>query len=57
MRTDNAPSGLGANYDLSVKNPNTPEEAALRSPQEILSEMELLDTETNDILQTIKELI
>jgi type I restriction enzyme M protein len=45
------------NYDLGVKNPNTPEEAALRSPQEILSEMELLDTETNDILQTIKELI
>ncbi|MEP6951938.1 MAG: class I SAM-dependent DNA methyltransferase [Ginsengibacter sp.] len=45
------------NYDLSVKNPNTPEEAALRSPQEILSEMELLDAETNDILQTIKELI
>lgn len=45
------------NYDLSVKNPNKPEEAALRSPQEIFSEMELLDTETNDILQTIKELI
>ncbi len=45
------------NYDLSVKNPNTPEESALRSPQEILIEMELLDAETNDILQTIKELI
>lgn len=45
------------NYDLSVKNPNTPEEAALRSPQEILAEMEALDMETADILQTIKELI
>ena len=45
------------NYDLSVKNPNKPEEAALRSPQEILSEMELLDAETNAILQTIQELI
>lgn len=45
------------NYDLSVKNPNTPEEAALRSPQEILGEMELLDSETTDILQTLKELV
>jgi restriction endonuclease S subunit len=26
----------------------------LRSPQEILAEMELLDMETNDILQSIK---
>lgn len=52
-----APSGLGANYDLSVKNPNKPEEAALRSPVEILAEMQLLDEETNDILSTIKELI
>ncbi len=45
------------NYDLSVKNPNKPEEAALRSPQEILEEMQTLDAETNDILLTIKELI
>ena len=44
-------------YDLSVKNPNTPEEAALRSPAEILIEMERLDAETNSILQSIKELI
>lgn len=44
-------------YDLSVNNPNTPEEAPLRSPEEILSEMESLDTETNTILQSIKELI
>ena len=54
---DYAPLGLGANYDLSVKNPNKPEEAALRSPEEILAEMQLLDEETNDILSTIKELI
>jgi len=45
------------NYDLSVKNPNTPEEAPLRTPQEILEEMQLLDAETNDILETIKDLI
>lgn len=46
-----------ATYDLSVKNPNTPEEAPLRTPQEILAEMQELDAETNDILQTIKILI
>lgn len=44
-------------YDLSVKNPNTPEEAPLRSPEEILSEMETLDAETNEILHSIKNLI
>ncbi len=43
--------------DLSVKNPNTPEEAPLRSPQEILNEMERLDKETNTILQSIREMI
>jgi len=44
-------------YDLSVKNPNTPEEAPLRAPAEILIEMERLDAETNSILHSIKELI
>ncbi len=44
-------------YDLSVKNPNTPEEAPLRSPVEILNEMKTLDAETNIILKTIKDLI
>ena len=44
-------------YDLSVKNPNTPEEAPLRNPDEILTEMETLDSETKDILGSIKELI
>jgi len=46
-----------ATYDLSVKNPNTPEEAALRTPEAILAEMELLDLETNNILLSIKELL
>jgi len=46
-----------ATYDLSVKNPNTPEEAPLRSPEDILTEMQSLDAETNTILQSIKELI
>lgn len=44
-------------YDLSVKNPNTPDEAPLRSPQEILTEMETLDSETKEILRSIKELL
>src|SRR5690606_34791605 len=46
-----------ATYDLSVKNTNTPDEAPLRSPEDILAEMESLDAETNKILQSIKELI
>ncbi|MCR8667080.1 type I restriction-modification system subunit M [Aestuariibaculum sp. M13] len=44
-------------FDLSVKNPNTPEEAPLRTPEVILAEMEALDVETNTILKSIKELI
>ena len=44
-------------YDLSAKNPNAPEEAPLRSPEEILAEMETLDSETKDLLGSIKELI
>ena len=45
------------NYDLSAKNPNAPEEAPLRSPKEILAEMEVLDKETKGLLESIKELI
>jgi type I restriction enzyme M protein len=44
-------------FDLSTKNPNTPEEAPLRAPEVILAEMESLDTETNSILKSIKDLI
>lgn len=44
-------------FDLSTKNPNTPEEEPLRKPEVILAEMEILDAETNTILQSIKELI
>ncbi len=43
--------------DLSPKNPNTPEEAPLRSPEEILAEMQTLDEETSSILNQIKALI
>lgn len=48
---------LGANYDLSVKNPNKKEEAALRLPEEILAEMRALDEESATILDSIQELL
>ncbi len=44
-------------YDLSAKNPNKKEEAALRSPQVILEEMKALDEESVAILHSILELI
>jgi len=44
-------------FDLSAKNPNKKEEAALRQPQEILEEMNRLDSESADILKSILELI
>ena len=44
-------------FDLSAKNPNTPEEAPLRQPNEILKEMAELDKESATILETIKEMI
>ena len=44
-------------FDLSAKNPNKKEEAALRQPQEILEEMKSLDEESADILNSILELI
>ena len=44
-------------YDLSVKNPFTPEEVALRTPVLILEDMEKLDKETNSLLTSIKEMV
>lgn len=44
-------------FDLSAKNPNKKEEAALRQPQEILEEMKALDEESAEILNSIMELI
>ena len=44
-------------FDLSAKNPNKKEEAALRQPQEILEEMKALDEESADILNSIMEMI
>lgn len=44
-------------FDLSAKNPNKKEEAALRQPKEILEQMKALDEESADILKSILELI
>jgi len=44
-------------FDLSAKNPNKKEEAALRQPQEILEEMKALDKESKQILNSILELL
>jgi len=44
-------------FDLSVKNPNTPEEAPLRSPKEIIKEIEQLDKKSKKILEGIKKVI
>jgi type I restriction enzyme M protein len=46
-----------ATFDLSVKNPNRKDEAALREPQEILAEMRRLDEETAEILDRISSLL
>ena len=46
-----------SNYDLSVKNPNINDEVVLRSPIEILDEIEKLDEESRQILKKIRELL
>lgn len=44
-------------YDLSVKNPNAPEEAPLRSPEEIIADMLARDVETAAILEDIRGML
>ena len=44
-------------WDLSVKNPNAPEEAPLRAPKEIIEEIIALDKESEAILAKIRELV
>jgi type I restriction enzyme M protein len=41
-------------FDLSVKNPNAPEEAALRSPKEIIKSLHSLDKEAVKILNKLE---
>lgn len=44
-------------FDLSAKNPNTPEQAPLRQPKEILENMKALDAESETIINSILDLI
>ena len=44
-------------WDLTVNNPNRVEEVDNRTPQEIIAEIELLDTQAAEALQAIKELL
>ncbi|UWQ15663.1 type I restriction-modification system subunit M [Aliiroseovarius sp. M344] len=44
-------------FDLSVKNPNTPEEAPLRTPEEIIADMLTRDAETAKILEDIRGML
>lgn len=44
-------------YDLSAKNPNKKEETALREPKHILDEMKALDKESEEVLNSILELL
>lgn len=44
-------------FDLSVKNPNKKEEAALRQPHAILKEMRELDKAADEILESIANLL
>lgn len=44
-------------YDLSVKNPHKKDETVLRSPQEILKEMQELDKESAEIMKIIEALL
>ena len=44
-------------FDLTVKNPNITEEIDIRTPQEILKEIEQLDKQAEKKLQEIKELL
>ena len=46
-----------ATYDLSVKNPNAPEAAPLRSPEEIIDDMLARDAETAKILASIRGML
>jgi type I restriction enzyme M protein len=44
-------------FDLSVKNPNAPEEAPLKTPTEILEEIASLDAESAEVLKGLKALL
>lgn len=44
-------------YDLSIKNPNTLDADPVRAPEEILEEIEALDTEAAEVLGAIRKMV
>ena len=44
-------------WDLSVRNPNAPEEAPLRTPEQIIADMLARDEETRQILEEIRGML
>lgn len=46
-----------ATYDLSVKNPNKKDEIVLRSPKEIIAEIQTLDSEASEILKGLSKIL
>jgi type I restriction enzyme M protein len=46
-----------ASFDLSVKNPNSNDEVAHRSPQQIIDEIASLDAESAEALRNIRKLL
>lgn len=44
-------------FELTPKNPNTPKQKSLRNPDEILEQMQILDKQTANLLNSIKEMI
>jgi type I restriction enzyme M protein len=44
-------------FDLSARNPNAPEEAPLKTPDEILKEIAALDAESAEVLKKVKALL
>jgi type I restriction enzyme M protein len=44
-------------WDLSVKNPKGDEDVVHRSPAEIIAEIEILESESNEIFQRLKGLV
>jgi type I restriction enzyme M protein len=44
-------------YDLTANNPNEPEAAAYRNPEEILDEIAALDTESAEMLSSLRALL
>lgn len=44
-------------YDLSAKNPNKNKEKILRSPEEIISEIEANNTEIEKIMKDLKNIL